>query len=635
MDASEYHELARTYEQQALSNPTQYRAGLRRFALLGRMFPLLYAASVLIVAIMVVAAIAQFGGAGIVIAKVGWIVIPLLFVALRSLFVRVPAPEGLRIERKDAPALFDMIEELSERASTAPPDRVLITDDFNAAVAEIPRLAMIGGFRRYLLIGMPMMAALSPDELRSVIAHELGHVSGRHGRDGVLVFRVFEGWRRLWDDIDGKGGSGPLLRFGRWYLPRLQARSFALRRQQEVEADELARDLVGGEVAATAMLRVFTESARSERFASELWQQRVADGEIGEGWVQMLMRRFRAPLQRPERARVYLVAQLLEESGTEDEHPALADRLRTFGSPVAVRPGDPGASLDDALRRIQTPPATTAARHYLGTKAEALAATLDGAALEQARQSLQMAREDDGELRRLEGQEDAPRDLELLLKRLSMSMALRPPERVAELTADLLEQHPASAIAHFHRGSYLLSENDPAGVHHLHRAMELDPASTDGVCGTLRAWHVARGEFEQADEVERRGRTRAGEEAAAAAERASLDDQSPLDPPALPEGCAAALREIGAREPNITGISVARRRVEHLPQEPAWLIGLRLADGDQLASIAETLFEAMAPATLGVSACEVALLGPEASALRIEQVEGSELYQDDAALQAR
>jgi hypothetical protein len=49
---------------------------------------------------------------------------------------------------------------------------VLVTDDFNAAVVQAPRLGLFGWYRNYLLIGLPLAKALTVEQFKAVLAHE-------------------------------------------------------------------------------------------------------------------------------------------------------------------------------------------------------------------------------------------------------------------------------------------------------------------------------------------------------------------------------------------------------------------------------------------------------------------------------
>src|SRR5262249_1624134 len=90
-----------------------------------------------------------------------WLVVRALCVRLgvRAMWVQVGAPEGHGGPRRAAPELFAMIDKL-QRSLRAPRFHdVLITDDFNAAVVQFPRLGLLGWYRNTLLIGLPLMKA--------------------------------------------------------------------------------------------------------------------------------------------------------------------------------------------------------------------------------------------------------------------------------------------------------------------------------------------------------------------------------------------------------------------------------------------------------------------------------------------
>jgi hypothetical protein len=92
--------------------------------------------------------------AGLILLIGGWL-------ALRPLFVRLPPPEGRKVTRTEAPALFADLDELRAHLRSAPFHHVLFIPECNAAVAQRPRLGVFGWYRNYLLIGLPLMEALS------------------------------------------------------------------------------------------------------------------------------------------------------------------------------------------------------------------------------------------------------------------------------------------------------------------------------------------------------------------------------------------------------------------------------------------------------------------------------------------
>ena len=132
----------------------------------------------------------------------------LLFrVVLRALWVPSRRPDGVRVRRADAPELFALIARLARDLHTPRLHRVLLTDKGSAA-PQVPRLGPLGWYRSYLLLGLVELQALSPEEFRAVLSHELGHLSRQHGRLTAWIYRIRGTWRRLTMLIEVRGRWG-------------------------------------------------------------------------------------------------------------------------------------------------------------------------------------------------------------------------------------------------------------------------------------------------------------------------------------------------------------------------------------------------------------------------------------------
>lgn len=137
---------------------------------------------------------------------------------------------------------------------------VLVSDEYNASIVQIPQFGMFGWLRNYLVIGLPLMRALNPDEFRSVLAHEVGHLSGKHGRFLGWISRLRQSWIEVLTRVQGQKHSSFLFEpFIKWYAPYLNAYSFVLARAQERQADEYSVELAGKEVAAVSLVRLMAK----------------------------------------------------------------------------------------------------------------------------------------------------------------------------------------------------------------------------------------------------------------------------------------------------------------------------------------------------------------------------------------
>lgn len=82
------------------------------------------------------------------------------------------------MRRAEAPALFAMMDSVAATRRLPPIDQVWIHDECNASIS-IERRWRPGTMPVLrVTLGFPLLVMLSPEQLRAVIAHELGHVEG-------------------------------------------------------------------------------------------------------------------------------------------------------------------------------------------------------------------------------------------------------------------------------------------------------------------------------------------------------------------------------------------------------------------------------------------------------------------------
>src|SRR6185436_16016968 len=109
------------------------------------------------------------------------------------------------------------------------------------------RFGMFGWRTNYLVVGLPLLKAIGPDEFRAVLAHEFGHLSGRHGKFSGWIYRQRESWIQILTRVHQERHYASFIFewFLKWYAPYFNAYSFVLARAQEYEADSFAVDLAG------------------------------------------------------------------------------------------------------------------------------------------------------------------------------------------------------------------------------------------------------------------------------------------------------------------------------------------------------------------------------------------------------
>ena len=265
---------------------------------------------------------------------------------VRALWVRISEPSGLRVSREEAPKLYEAIEEVAAKMGGVQVDSVSVSSDINACIVQTPRWGIFGNYRSHLEIGLPLAMVLTVDELKAVIAHEMGHLSQAHGKFGAWIYRQ----RVTWHALEAKFGNPVgifdhiLGAFYGWYAPYFYAYSFVLARNQEYVADRAAANVTSaGDIAAA-----LTKLELAGRFLSEVFWKRLYDQverQPDPPYMphSVMPRAFKAAEQqwaRPD----WLQQSLKRYAADDDTHPSLAERLAALDIEPATPVHDPARS---------------------------------------------------------------------------------------------------------------------------------------------------------------------------------------------------------------------------------------------------------------------------------------------------
>jgi Zn-dependent protease with chaperone function len=255
-----------------------------------------------------------------------------------------------------------MVRELAAAAQTRPPDQIALVPMVNAAVQEHTKLLGLIGGRRRLYLGVPLLQALTVDQLRSVVAHELGHYSRRHTRLGEIAYRGRDSIRAVLSQLQGRFSGWLLRQYAKFYL----AVSAAVSRRQELEADELSARMAGK--------RTAQESLRALPAIDAAWgfyEARYIKPGWSAGYAPLPEDFFRGfgelvSARRDQLAALQAAAPPAERS-RYDTHPPIADRIAAI------------ERLPETLDRVATPdprPAWTLIPMFDGIVAAVAASSL-------------------------------------------------------------------------------------------------------------------------------------------------------------------------------------------------------------------------------------------------------------------
>jgi Zn-dependent protease with chaperone function len=348
MERAEFESLIERMERIAQERPVQYRRRVFGLAALGYGYLLVVVAVLLGLTALAVWSLVYLKGAGI---KLVLITGALLYAVLRSLWVKQEAPSGEAVTAGEAPQLFKLLEELQQRLETPAIHTVLITPALNAAVSQVPRWGLFGGYRNYLILGLPLMKGLTIGQFKSVLAHELGHLSRGHARAANWIYRLRTIWTRLESTFESRPrwGSGLIRQFFKWYIPYFSAVSFPFARANEYEADAAAVQLTSPRDTAQALTGVHIID---DYFKQTYWPAIHAAAKDSPEpkfapysgfFAQAVSEAPKGDLER------WHAAALNQTASHVDTHPSLKDRLRAIGADAEFAPPKKDEGSDNLL----------------------------------------------------------------------------------------------------------------------------------------------------------------------------------------------------------------------------------------------------------------------------------------------
>lgn len=569
MTNQQFHELVQRVEQYARTHRSAYRFRVGALAVIGYA----YVWTILLVCLLILAllalAIFNVPGGAFAVGKLAIPVIVIVGAVLRALWVSFPPPMGVRLRRRDAPPLFGLLDELKAKLDTPRFHRVYLTDDFNAAVAQRPRLGPLGFYQNCLMIGWPLLEALSADEFRAVLAHELGHLSRAHGRFGAWIYRIRMTWTRIVEQLESSHRWGYQL-FD-WFLkrwaPYFNAYSFVLAREQEYEADRHAAEIAGGPLMARALVAIALHGSRLDRrFWPDVARRAADNPEPPAGVLLELREKVRSPIP-PEDGRRWLAVALNQQADTADTHPSLSARLKALD----VRP----VSLED-LGKAGPPAAET----YLGAEHLRFGEQLDANWRKFIAPGWREKHEADGKgkkrLQELERKAAAsPLSLKEAAERADLALELQAPEEALGPLDALLALEPDHARANFARGNILLNLLDDGGIPYIERAMRRAPQSRGAAFQLLWLFYEGMGQADRAAEYRKLAWEHEDLTHQSAPERQDVKVDDELLPHEMPELDLDAIREAVDGIKDVAAAYLVRKRVHVLPEVPFYVLGVQ------------------------------------------------------------
>lgn len=560
---AQFEALVARLEASAKNNPAAYRLRVTLLALLGNAY--------LGVVLLILAALFLASLASIAYLKAGGIKLAIvvgafLWMILKALWVKVGLPRGHEVTRSQAPALFGMIDDLRHQLDAPHFHHVLVTDDFNAGVVQQPRLGIFGWPRNYLLIGLPLMKALSVEQFKAVLAHEFGHLARGHGRVSNWIYRQRLRWSRLMATLDATKSRGSFLfrPFLDRFAPYFNAYSFPLARANEYEADAASARLTSPKAAAEALTSV---NVIGSYLSEQYWPQihKMADDIPQPGFAPFssFNERMVADFDTAT-AQSWLDQAMARKTSLADTHPALSDRLKAIGEAPRLVPPDPANSADRLLGDV------------LGSLSESFDQRWQQNILPSWRERHQNVQEDRRKLAELNAKHESGAELSVRESYdraiLTDSIGKDPVAAISQLRA-LHGLAPDNALVSFGLGGRLIASNDDSGRALIEQAMRLDEEAIVSGAELLRDYHWRNGREDQARSWHKRLIERQQLLSAAQRERQQVLLTDQFEKTGLSEQQLEDLRSQLRAVRGLRKAYLLRKQVRYLPEHAFFVLG--------------------------------------------------------------
>lgn len=270
---------------------------------------------------------------------------------MRPRFGRRPSENV--VARDAAPALYALVDEIAASMQARSAQTILVTSEFNASWSTV-------GIRRerVLVLGLPLLAVLRPQEQVALIAHELAHGRNGDATRGRVVGTAIESLVQLyvtlvpgWTQLGGTelDAAELVVRPVLWLLAQPIRLLLMLElhlllhdmKRAEYLADRLAAEAAGTDAAVGALEKLLLEQTAAVAVQQYVVARRTAEGDVFDA-----LDRSVAGVPERERERRRRIARL-EEARLSATHPPTGKRIEL----LERRPATAAAVTLDERRR--------------------------------------------------------------------------------------------------------------------------------------------------------------------------------------------------------------------------------------------------------------------------------------------
>lgn len=421
----------------------------------------------------------------------------LLFIINKTLWIKIQKPGGIILTRDENNNIYNLVKEIQQKMKSKKIHQIILNDNLDISIIQRPRLGTLGFYKNYLIIGLPILMALNENELKCIIAHELGHLSDRYGRFNFYLYRIKNTLYQIMISLEEN--KQKLLwvykKFINVYLSIFETQTFLMIRKYECKVDLAVSNITDNNTFGSALLKLNIVS----NYLDNIFSKNIYDlaKNHTEPIYYVYNEMYTDLTQHIDETLInkYKKITLNKKSSYMDTHPSLKERLTLIGANTNIDINFDKDSLS-SLFINKNLYINICNEHWKLNVSNWWNNAYDE--YHKAKLKLEHMESDDA------------LDINLLFEKANLIEEFRDDKHALEVHNKILESNEAFSPSLFSVGRILLDNNNKEGIEFINRAIKTDQRYTIEGYSLIYDYYLNQGEFTLADkyysEAEKHGK---------------------------------------------------------------------------------------------------------------------------------
>lgn len=405
-----------------------------------------------------------------------------VIIILKSLYIKLEAPNEVTLNREEHPQLFKVIDSAIEMTKAPKLDEIYILDDANVRVT-----CLLNGFgangKNVLGIGIQVLKLLNEEEFKAVIIHELAHIYNDDTKVSSKISRRLTRWNEIVYSVDEGDNIIKmilLLPFAKFYIEKLERYLDAMSQTKELLADKEVSKYMSVEIYAKATMKL---EIMEEFLANPYSKLEIrSSDEAPKNYFTTLFEDFESEL--PNRKEQWMNQIKKRISSIYDTHPSFKERMESLGIEDFNYDINFNDQSDDYKKEIDTLIEIKNKQWYKYWSDQWEEVT------KEYKEQLEIIKN-----------YKATDDIEKIIEYGEALEDLGEYEKALDFYKDISSKDKECAIAMYKVGQIMLMNNNEEGIEFIEKSVELDGSFFISAMGIISEYFLDNGMKEKIDEM--------------------------------------------------------------------------------------------------------------------------------------